>query len=311
MTGICGMGKLLIKICLLFSLVILFCVVFIVSPFLPNDSIQIHQRKQVLLSKVQGRKIVCVGGSGVLHSVSGRLIKERVKGYQVVNMGYNAGLGLRFDIAEVKRFVGAGDIILLTPEYHNYEGGYDGSVLTLLAINSFPAVLKYLPHEYFSRLVASNWWQYVPVKMTSYLDTISSTMANTYAYIDEFGDASVRTTPKTLKNVQIRIKNHGEKYSEMVAILNEFNSYCNSAGAKAYLLYPAFPEGNFQQERAWLMSLHESLTRDTKIPILYSPHTVAYPAALFHDTEYHMTPQGREIHTSKIIGILKKAESLP
>jgi hypothetical protein len=304
------MGKLLIKLCLLFLLVVLFLVGFVAIPFLPNDPIQIYKQKQVLLANTQGRKMVCVGGSGVLHSFSGRLMQEGARGYKVVNMGYNAGLGLRFDINGIKPFIGPGDIILLAPEFNNYAGGCDGSTLTLLAINAFPPALKCSPFEHLSKLVVSNWWQYVPVKMASYLDTISSSLANTYTYVDEYGDATVRSTAKTVQNITINIDIHGGKYAEMVAVLNEFNSFCDSKHARVYLMYPAFPECNYLRESSMLMSLHESLHRDIKMPILYSPSAVTYPATLFHDTEYHMTPKGREVHTRKVISILKQAGAL-
>ena len=72
------------------------------------------------------------------------------------------------------------------------------------------------------------------------------------------------------------------------------------------MLFPAIPIAHYEKEASDINFLYKSLSKDIKMPILYSPDRSTYPGEYFHDTVYHTNSAGRKIHTDLIIQKLKE-----
>jgi hypothetical protein len=301
------MKKLLGKISVVVLFILSICFIFVVMPLAPNDPMQLFKQKHNLLETLHGKRIICVGGSGTFYSISASLLQSRFKEYRAVNMGLNAGLGLRFNLNEIKPCIKAGDIIILVPEYSNYGDGLEGSVITLLAINSCPKVLKSIPFSHLSYLIYSHGLQFIPLKCLNYLNSIGSYISHSSYYsMNQNGDIILNDAPKDVSKIQFSTNLEGASYRTCVKLLNDFYSFCTERKAVVVLLFPALPKQYFEKENKHITSLYDNLSRDIRMPVLCSPEQAAYPLNLFHDTEYHMTPEGRKIHTLFIISCLKK-----
>ena len=65
--------------------------------------------------------IIVIGDLNVLMGIDSELMEEELD-YNVVNMGINAGIGLRFMINDIKDYIKRGDIIVICSKYAHYTG---------------------------------------------------------------------------------------------------------------------------------------------------------------------------------------------
>ena len=82
-----------------------------------------------------------MGGSNAAFGYRSPLIAERT-GMPVINMGLQGAIGIRFYLNAIRPYVNPGDIIVISPEYHNFTLGFSGpdTLLQLLIID--PAAIK-------------------------------------------------------------------------------------------------------------------------------------------------------------------------
>jgi hypothetical protein len=135
------MQKFLINLILffLFSLVVIFLIVCLpATPKSSNSLLFISKNKLELLKKIQGPRIIFLGGSNLSFGLDSQLIKDSV-GINPINMGLHASLGLNFMMLQYLGHAKKGDIVVLIPEYHQYLGnlseGSDGEELARMVFD--------------------------------------------------------------------------------------------------------------------------------------------------------------------------------
>ena len=77
------------------------------------------QKKAELAAAIPGPRLLLVGGSGTLFGVNAKLIEQQT-GCLTVNMGFHAGLGLDYILAQAQKTARPDDTILLIIEYQLY-----------------------------------------------------------------------------------------------------------------------------------------------------------------------------------------------
>ncbi|MEG1518833.1 MAG: hypothetical protein RR358_03375 [Cetobacterium sp.] len=129
-------------------------VVIKIFPIQKNTYSLAHIDKIELLKEKQSKpKIVLFGGSNVAFGFDCDLLKQKFYNYDVINIGTDASLGMRFPLDEIKNSLNPNDILLVFPEFNHYmNGGYGGSSLwQLLSYKKslsnldFNLLLKILP----------------------------------------------------------------------------------------------------------------------------------------------------------------------
>lgn len=290
---------------MLTSIIFIIVLLLLLVPFLPNDPIKMYKQKHQILNNNRGKKIIIVGGSGVFNSVNAKLMEKKIYEYHVVNMGFNAGLGLRFNINEIKSYINAGDIIILIPEYSNYEGSYNGSVSTLMAINSFPKALQFIPFKQLKYLLFSYGLEFIPIKSQKYIDSLVLYITRSSPSMDENGDIITRTETRDVSNMKFSANFDDVSYNDIVVLLKDINEYCKKKNANVVLSFPAIPIPHYEKSKSQISSLYNNLTRDKNIQILYSPEKAIYPISFFDDTIYHLNMEGRVIHSLALLDQLK------
>ena len=93
--------------------------------------------------------------------------------------------------------------------------------------------------------------------------------------------------------------------------LNRFALSCRSKGARVFLAHPPFYEGVFQRSREDISRLDELLRRRLDIPMLDRPQDSAFPIRHFFDTYYHLTAEGKRIHSEALALRLQTALARP
>lgn len=295
-----------IKKCIYFiSILSIILVIFIFIPFPKNVPIAIIINKYELLNKFSSPKIVLVGGSNVLYSLSAESIKKET-GYNSINMGINGGLGLQYDLEQLKPYVNNKDIIIISPEYENFEGNYKGDVNLLLVYSFFPESRNFINKEQLFSLIKSKGLLYFQTKFASYFDSIVIKVTNTNYEINNYGDLKIKNASRDVSNMNYQYTFREKNYSECLSIIKEFCNYSSEKGATVLIGLPALPLPQYNDNKIQIGYLYERLKKDLGKIVLYDPQEMMFEPNYFCDTVYHMNEEGRELRTSKTIEYLKK-----
>jgi len=159
----------IIKILLFLVIIasIITCSLFLIpNKRLKNSSLYADIDKNRRLDSLPSPKIVFVGGSNIAFGLNSKEIEDSIH-LPVVNMGLHAGLGIYFMLNEIRNHVNKGDIVIFSPEYHQFFGdlvyGQKVLVALLFDINHkdisditlrqyvylFPEILKYATSKLF------------------------------------------------------------------------------------------------------------------------------------------------------------------
>ena len=79
--------------------------------------------KLQILKNTESPKIVFIGGSNLAYGIDSEKISEELN-INVVNMGVNAGFGLKFIIDSTYNLLNKNDILILIPEYQHFFSIY-------------------------------------------------------------------------------------------------------------------------------------------------------------------------------------------
>lgn len=300
------MQTFIIKSALLLLIIAGIIFLFMVCPWLDREPFQNIKKKHAILGKTVGKKVILIGGSGVANGLSAGVIEAHLPGYKAVNMGLNAGLGLKFNLSEIMEYIKPCDIVILSPEYDNFEGEYKGGVQVLKAINVAPFTSRYVTRDDYVELLRNEFLTLLQVKAQSYLDGFIGSITGIGAVsIDESGDRTNNSASRDVSNMEFSFKISLEPYEECVAALNRFDQYCKKRGAIAVLSFPSLPSTQFRRSKQEIETLYSNLLKDTSILILHPPATSVFEPALFDDTVYHLGKRGREIRSLKIASLIK------
>lgn len=253
-------------------------------------------------------RVIFAGGSNLAFGLDSRLAEERL-GRPAVNMGLAAGLGLRFQLDEVKPHLGPGDVVVVAPEYEQFSPMLNGerALADLLALTPESVDRLSSPRQYF--VVLKNLPLHFQDKIYLRLVTAIRGAAPTSDIyrrdsFDQYGDvtAHLGRTPKTDWQAGFaRDEFKPEPYAEAIAVLNGFNDYAESRGARVVIIFPCIPDLLDAEERQNLDGLYRRLKAEVRATIAAPPENYIYPPDCFYDTPYHLTERCRETRTLQLL----------
>ncbi|AMR32025.1 hypothetical protein A0256_11640 [Mucilaginibacter sp. PAMC 26640] len=267
--------------------------------------------KHAYANKMESPRIIFCGGSNVAFGVDSKAI-EQATGLPVVNMGLNASLGLDFMINEIRDIVRPGDIVIISPEYYLEVAGSYG--FKKQAQRIYPPAGKYfkrtadqLLHDFFIDDLQHNFYITFSNLTGHAIRKFPTNVVYSRGSFNENGDVVRNFDPhpshEFLKKVILSYQENQD-----IPVLNDFKTFADQKGVKVYFLYPAFDELIYHSRADVIKAFDRDLQRDLKIPILNTPENSVFADSLFYDTEYHLTPKGRELRGKRIIEILQKAK---
>ena len=118
-----------------------------------------------ILKNTNDPKIVVVGGSSLAFGLNQQMIEEAT-GYEVVNLGLHAGLGLWFPTEMAKTNINEGDIVLVGYEYLWIYGfdAYDQSLI-MSGIDDNIEMYRIIPLDKWPEFLG-NIFEYAEIKNT-------------------------------------------------------------------------------------------------------------------------------------------------
>lgn len=291
---------------------------WLIAVYLPpasalNDYYASIVNKHRRLETLKSPKIILVGGSNLVFGVDSRQL-ERAFGRPVVNMALNAGLGVAYELNEVRQDVKPGDIVLVSTEY--YDGKTDLNALALM-LQSYPALEKYVELNLLDRtallfavaqrrvieripLRLGERWGKPPHEGKGLDEAYKKTALNRY------GDVKLSVTRQPGMTID-HYRMQPFSYEDNVRQINRFADYARGRSAEVYYCYPSTAATFYRRNRALISGVERQMRQALKIKIVGAMQEYVFPDKLFYDTSYHLTGRGREIRTAKLINELRQA----
>ncbi|MET3442070.1 hypothetical protein ABIC94_002851 [Variovorax paradoxus] len=120
----------------------------------------IYEKKEAAASRIEGPKLVIIGGSGTHYSYSAEEL-SRLTGFQVVNLGTHAGLGGDYILHRARASLKSGDVAVLALEHQLVYRSRPSTVLSTFVLTSDPRYLLSAPLQNIPALL----FGYPPVQV--------------------------------------------------------------------------------------------------------------------------------------------------
>ena len=287
-----------------------------------NDYIAAVLEKDRLIRNTPSPKIILVGGSNLAFGIDSHMMEDSL-GLHVVNMGLYAKLGLRYMLAQVKPYIGRGDIVLVVPEYDQFYGNFANGD------NTLNTALLYAPPDRISDFIKS--YSIVDVVLRpraenarrAFLHAAAAAVGrenefyppdtnpvyNRHSFNDR-GDVISHLGRKGKDPDSIYVHELPSLKTFNAKTVDDLNSVADRAvkvGARSYFMFPSYMERAYALSDKDIDSLTAKIKKDSRMPFIGTPKDFVFPDSLFFDTRFHLTGAGRAQRTVRMIDILRTA----
>jgi hypothetical protein len=274
-------------------------------------AVMIDKHKRV--QEIKGPKIMFVGGSNLAFGLNSEEV-ENAFSIPVVNMGLHAGLGIDFILNEAAACMKSGDVVFLSVEYQlDNEGNYE---LKKNTSSVFTESKKYYEYDIKKEIISNLDRTRNHVKS---LFTITrkapkkfvkkESIAYTRAAFNKFGDHIGHIGNPTRTALADRGIMNYYKWPAIKQI-NEFQEKAKSKNVHVFFLFPNYPESEYKKNREVIGKFASDLTTQLHIDVVNTPNDLIYPDSLFYDTVYHLSGQGRQLRTKKLIELIRSNKKI-
>jgi len=257
--------------------------------------------------RIKSPRIIFCGGSNVAFGINSLEIAEATH-MPVVNLGLLGGLGLNFILNEAKYTARPSDIVIISTEYYlSPEGTYNDKAdierIFPPAGKYFTPTLAQIMGDFFIEDLKKN----LPNTL-SVLAHIKKAEPNLGVYkrssFNENGDVVRNFVPVPAMDFSAaKTTNYG--YYEGIKSLNDFKLFADQHHISVYFIYPCYPTSLYYGSKKTFDRMAGDFTMDLKVKVLNTPESASFADSLFYNTEFHLTPRGRELRTQRIISLLK------
>jgi hypothetical protein len=268
--------------------------------------------KQTRLKSLKSPKIVLIAGSNYAYGINSELI-EKAFNRPVVNMAIHYSLGSAFMLKQLEENLHKGDIVIMGFEYIVDSKGDTNE--KLLAEYYYPEAKNWI---HFDSLIVEAKAR-THFRVSAYKKLINRVLrrgdirpmvedSTSYFFrkgINQYGDLISHLNNPPLKifpNAKIDEKN---SMKSAIKDMNDFTSKMAQKGVKCYYSYPCFGQFSYKEDATTLKKIDDELQTLGRFEILGKMQDFIYPDSLLQDMVFHLNAQGRDIHTKKIIGLLK------
>ncbi|MBN2157999.1 MAG: hypothetical protein JW807_01295 [Spirochaetes bacterium] len=284
----------------------------------PHDLAAMVNKKEMLKTRPSPRMIF-VGGSSVL-SINGPLIEKELK-HSVINMSLWGGMGTQEHLDEIRPFLRAGDVVVITMEYGTLlDPRYYYYIHTNEEAKKFFFLMspeRHIP-EYFRK---GNYAEMLKImhelsqmKVKSYLRNIATFnfshlcdkgFPNYHIEFDANGD---RANPyMVFRPLGDRDTSFTYPHEKQIFFLNDFNDFASARKARVFFYFSPFPDKYYLINEKYINAYYEIMKKNFKGTLINKPSDFMYPEEYFADTIYHLNAKGENIRTPEMITMLKRA----
>ena len=258
--------------------------------------------KHLRLAAISTPKIIFIGGSSLALGLDSEIV-ERQTHMQVVNMGLNGGLGLRYMLDEVKANIRPGDIIVISPEYEHWHGSLlDGGLNMLWAIRANPKSITALSSPNQILVIAQNAPEFIQEKFSELLPGRRNPVYNRDAF-NQYGDFVNHLDQLHVEPLgSIARINEQPDNPNTTEVLRAFAIYANCRNARVVYSFPplAATQLALSDNKTAIDHILAELNGISEIQVIDLPTDNVYPDNTFFDTVYHLNADGRKTRSNKV-----------
>lgn len=257
-------------------------------------------------------RLLLVGGSNLAFGVDSAALEQALR-RPTVNLGVTMDFGREFILNQASAHARPGDSILLSLEYTLFTATPPRAVSLIGALHAQPSAWAYLGASQWRAVLDGGLIHFGFVARTSLYHAQGHYERYRGIYrrdaFNAHGDliSHYGLPPHQLSNRFLAVPD-----SELRAALQNIAAFvarCRAVGAAVYFELTPWPENWVQAQSATLERIHAGLEKIPGLTILNTPATLALPAHVFFDSEYHLLQAGRELRTQRLIRWLSAAPS--
>lgn len=256
------------------------------------------------LESIDEPKIILVGNSNVAFGFRSEMIEKELN-MPVVNLGLHGGLGNRFHENIAKLDINEGDIVVLCHSSYADNNKIGDTELAVTALEWNRELWKILdPCDYYE--VAKSIPKYIinaAVRKLTQKGNIPGTDCYSRNAFNEYGDnvfADGKTDRYEFKPGDL------EEYIPAVGDvcinrINQFYEYVKSKGATLVIGGVPIADGEYTPGHDVYREFESKLKESVNCPVIFTCDDYYFDYDYFYDTVYHLTEEGAEIRTKKLI----------
>jgi hypothetical protein len=273
--------------------------------YLRNNRLASMKLKHERLMKLKTRKIILVGGSNLPYGVDSSILVDST-GFDVVNMGLQASIGLKFMLEEVIGAVNEGDIVVVVPEYQLFFNlNLNGESTLYRALVQYPDGIEHL-----SAMQAMRFFYYFPNVLQGVVEDIkfetilaASGMKGYNQLQNEYGDYVGHEGKGNRYKFDPRAERiyASDFQQESLQALTSFQQGVHERNAKMFVVYPTTA-----RSYADIFPKLHLLKNLSSFVVLGDTTTFTYPDSCFFDTPHHLAFQYRAENSIRLAKELNK-----
>lgn len=308
------MGKAFAKTAIFALIILATCVLinWVVIPNNPGAYQAAKTDKLALLANTPSPKVVLVGGSNLAFSIDSEMI-SREFGTPVVNMGLAKSVGLNYILEECKPFIGAGDVVILSPEYELFYDLFYGSDGLIVELQYNPAGFGHLRSLGEWMTVVSKFGPIMQAKFSGFIRKGTASLEDSIyqrAGFNEYGDLITHLDAPQAYEEHPLFPDDAPFRDASIDLINEFNSYVLQKGARVLFTWPPLVEEEFEKHRDKIWMLDQRLRKDLAVPVISKPEDFIFSMEDMYDTAYHLRRQARRIRTQTLLDDLETTQGI-
>ena len=257
-----------------------------------------YNKKCELLEKTPSPRIILISGSSGAFGFDSKRISDSLN-LPVINTSMHAGVGLKFMIDDVATYLRKGDILVISPEFAQFDIAPYGEALTL------PIQLKAMKYRSIHLLNEKQWRVFIKgIPELRKYKKASDNGRYTASGFNEYGDEVAHLTMPGIE-IPNEIKKKRPLDEEFCNYFANKMKEIEQMGCVVIVTPPAHCENLYNAEIDNIEGICKKL-EELGYPFNTDPHNHTIPDSCAFDTWYHLNRQGVEIYTGKIIEELKK-----
>ena len=304
------MRKFIFKLLFLIVPALIFAVVVILLP--PTKSFRKSLfysliDKNKLLAETPPPRIIFIGGSNLSFGLDSKRIKDSLN-INPINTSIHVSLGLKYMLSNTINYIKENDIVVISPEYQQFYGGFANCEIELLSIiiEIAPQTIKSLDFKQKFKM-AGLMPDFIISKFKKLLnDDLNDSIIGIYdrKSFNSYGDANKHwDLPK--EKVKPFSAISGKLDEDVFSSLLNFRKIVYSKKAKLYITFPCYQDLSFKNSSIPIKEVEQKLKKYGFI-LLSNPERYIIPDSLIFNTPYHLTIKGTDLRTTLLIEDLKK-----
>jgi hypothetical protein len=263
--------------------------------------------KYALLRQQKQPRIVWVGGSSVVYGVNSPYVAEQLK-YQPVNLGLHAGFGVEYMLNEVEPGLQAGDVVVVSLEYENFEDFPPGPKDVFDVLEARPQNIEFLPLSYVPAMLDKGLIFTGGVLRRSAMALAGDLDRKPYYRRDsfnEYGDIVAHyNVPNLTEKVTTDTKTFkftDEDIDRVVRRLNLLHERCRTKNIQVFYSYAPLVDRLVEASRPEINKIQAAFKQSLQFPVLDTPDEVGYSDEYYFDTRYHLDQRGSQKRSEHLV----------